>query len=109
MLRSVVKTGICKVLHATGLSRIRPLIDGSDGHPVVLGYHRVVSDFTTCAKSTIPGMLVSSRTFEQQLDWLARQFEILPLDSVAPIGIRAKHKRRAVAITFDDGYRDNFE
>ena len=110
MLRSLVKTGICKTLHITGLDRLARSLVGSSGHTVVLGYHRVVDDFPSAAKRVIPGMLVSRRMFEQQLDWLGRNFDILPLDSLgAALDDGGKVKRPIAAITFDDGYRDNFE
>jgi peptidoglycan/xylan/chitin deacetylase (PgdA/CDA1 family) len=46
---------------------------------------------------------ISPRRFEQQLRWLKRRRRVVPLDET----LRSPASRRLVAITFDDGYRDN--
>jgi peptidoglycan/xylan/chitin deacetylase (PgdA/CDA1 family) len=46
---------------------------------------------------------VSPERFEQQLRWLARWRQVGPLEET----LRTKARRSLVAITFDDGYRDN--
>ena len=46
---------------------------------------------------------ISPQRFEQQLGWLARWRRVVPLEET----LRAASRRRLVAITFDDGYRDN--
>ncbi len=55
------------------------------------------------------GMSVSRATFERQVRYLARAYDVVSLDEmeqrlrgVRPLG------RRALAITFDDGFRDNY-
>ena len=55
-------------------------------------------------------MHVTPQLFEAHLAYLARACEVLPLDAVAARRERAAPNGRiAVAITFDDGYRDNLE
>jgi len=46
------------------------------------------------------GMNVRPGDFEQQMEWLARNVRVLPLGDVVTTGA-------GIAITFDDGYRDN--
>ena len=110
MVRSLVKTGICGILHNIGLDRLAGTIEGISKEPVVLGFHRVVADFHAAAPGSIPGMIVSRRMFEQQLDWLGRHFQFLSLDELGSTLERiGRFQRPVVAITFDDGYRDNYD
>ena len=46
---------------------------------------------------------ISPEKFERQLQWLARWRRVVPLEETLRAGLR----RRLVAITFDDGFRDN--
>lgn len=46
------------------------------------------------------GMNVPPTDFEEQMEWLARHAHVLPLGDVVGTGA-------GVAVTFDDGYRDN--
>ena len=46
---------------------------------------------------------ISPEKFECQLRWLARWRRVVPLEET----LRATTHRRLVAITFDDGFRDN--
>src|SRR5262249_23235734 len=73
----------------------------------IVGYHRVVENFAESARYTIPAMLVSTATFEKQIDWLARHFLIASLDDVAVhLEEGRPFSRPVAAITFDDGYAD---
>ena len=46
---------------------------------------------------------ISPERFEHQLRWLSRWRRVVPLDET----LRVSPRRRLVAITFDDGHRDN--
>jgi peptidoglycan/xylan/chitin deacetylase (PgdA/CDA1 family) len=46
---------------------------------------------------------ISPERFKRQLRWLSRWRRVVPLDETLRVGA----SRRLVAITFDDGYRDN--
>ncbi len=52
---------------------------------------------------------VAPASFEKQVEFLARNYTILPLDEAVHLLYENKLPRHAVAITFDDGYRNNFE
>lgn len=71
---------------------------------VVLQYHHI-SDSTPAATSTSP------ERFRRHLDYLARhQFRVLPLpELVAKLRKGEPLPDKAVAITFDDGYRSLYE
>ncbi len=110
MFRSLVKTTGCRVLHWTGMDRLMPVLDGSSNMPVVIGYHRVVEDFPSEAKRCIPPMLISRRMFERHLDWIGRRFQFISIGKLGSMLERGeKFDRPVAAITFDDGYRDNYD
>ncbi len=70
---------------------------------IVLTYHRVRDDTVT------PDISVSSKKFKEQIDFLRQRFEIISLqDVVNTIGENLNKGRDRVAITFDDGYKDNY-
>jgi peptidoglycan/xylan/chitin deacetylase (PgdA/CDA1 family) len=75
-------------------------------HPrryLILCYHRVNDD----AHPFFAGTPVAR--FRQQMELLRRHFRVLPLEELAE---RARHRdlpMNGVAVTFDDGYRDNYQ
>lgn len=72
------------------------------GSAVVLAYHRV-----TDAPTTDPMRLIVSRSlFLEQMTMLAQRYTPISIQSLCG-GLSAKNlPRRAVAVTFDDGYAD---
>lgn len=66
----------------------------------ILLYHAVCEDrdFPTLAKTN-----VTPENFERQIEFLNRSFEIISLGKMADM-----KSRRTVAVTFDDGYADNY-
>ena len=78
--------------------------------PLVLGYHRVVDDFASVSRTEMPSMLTSTRMFERHLDCIGRHFRFVSLDEVgAHILAGEPFDEPVAAITFDDGYHDNYE
>jgi len=62
-------------------------------------YHRIAEE------SFDPwGMAVSPTHFAEQAEWLARNCDVLPLVEFASAHREGRLPRRAIAITFDDGY-----
>jgi peptidoglycan/xylan/chitin deacetylase (PgdA/CDA1 family) len=72
---------------------------------LVLGYHRVLEPGTD---NPFDDGVVSATpsTLDAQLRLISRYFEVVTPDA---LGARARPPRRTIVITFDDGYRDNFE
>src|SRR5262245_43784780 len=65
----------------------------------VLVYHTISSP-----AAALPGDIdISPEAFARQLDWLARRRSVVPLIET----MNRNRQRRRVAITFDDGFRDN--
>lgn len=57
-----------------------------------------------------PALRVSAENFSAQIDYLLRYFQIVPLESaVETLRRGAALPKNAVALTFDDGFRDNYE
>ncbi|MDR2365579.1 MAG: polysaccharide deacetylase family protein [Zoogloeaceae bacterium] len=75
-------------------------------HGVVLGLHRVVLSDAEAAWPHCRALCMGRQAFERLLRWLGRHFECVPLESLleCPGG-----KRPRMALTFDDGWRDNAE
>jgi peptidoglycan/xylan/chitin deacetylase (PgdA/CDA1 family) len=70
---------------------------------VVLMYHRVAEPLTDVWK-----LAVSPTHFEQHLRVLRQEATVVPLAELVAQLARGNLKRRCVAITFDDGYVDNY-
>lgn len=71
----------------------------------ILMYHRVMPQTDGWS---FP-LLVAASDFERQIQYLTREYNVLTLDELAQY--IHEHKplpKRAVVITFDDGYKDNY-
>ena len=96
-LKAAYYTG---ALHAYGAAK-RGKIPGL----AILMYHSIGG-----SEILGPGIAVSEKNFAGQLEYLARSFDIVPLDSaVATLRSGAPIPNNTIAITFDDGFRDNYE
>lgn len=79
------------------------------GRLIILCYHRVLPVAELGNRLYQPGMITDKDRFRDQADYLARHYEVVPLDRLAreefdfPVD-----NRQYCAITFDDGWRDNY-
>ena len=105
--RSVVKTALAKALSWSRADALIGSLADTGGSSVVIGYHRVVEDFRSAARFSIPAMLTSSRMLEAQLDWIGRRYRFVSLDELGrELDRGGAPGRPLAAVTFDDGYRD---
>jgi peptidoglycan/xylan/chitin deacetylase (PgdA/CDA1 family) len=74
------------------------------GDAVVYAYHRIATPESDPWK-----LAVSPERFEEQITALREEFHPLSLAELADALAAGRIPRRSVAITFDDGYRDNLE
>jgi len=101
-----VRRAAARALRYSGLTWIRGATERSS--LTILGYHRVLP-LQESLLYPFQSMVMPRDLFEQQLSHLAAHYTMLTLPEAVE---RLRTKRlppRAVCVTFDDGYRDNFE
>lgn len=88
--------------------RARQRLDGT--RAAVLLYHRVLPEERARREAVEEGMYVTPASFAGHCDWLAECFRVLPLhEIVTRLADDKPLPPLACALTFDDGWRDNFE
>lgn len=76
----------------------------------VLMYHRILPNHDPRYRDEEPGMIVTPDSFRQQLRIIKQLFSVIPLSEwVRRQAAGQALPERACAITFDDGWLDNFE
>src|SRR5262249_3749547 len=77
----------------------------------VLTYHRIAPPGAQAGPFYDPVISATPETFKTQMRFLARRYRIIGLDEVVKLEANEARNIRspAVLVTFDDGYRDNFE
>ena len=111
MVRRAAKSAAAGVLHHSGLRKVLAAYrrHQSGGRRIlIVSYHRVVEDFFGELQRSIPGLLISQRTFRRHLEGLsAAGFEFASIgDAVDVMAGRRTAKSDLCVVTFDDGYRD---
>jgi peptidoglycan/xylan/chitin deacetylase (PgdA/CDA1 family) len=90
----------------SGLSQFR-----HQGRAIVLTYHRVVSHEVAERQHIQPGMYMLEESFAAHIAYLRGRFTILSLDELLDLWRtnQFKRDRSYCVITFDDGWRDNYQ
>lgn len=106
--RRLLKGTFASTLHHLSLDTLIGRSSAGANDPLIICYHRVVPDFKDAATRAMPSLLVGTAMFEQQLDWLARHYDMVSLDELFAQRLRQPSvlRRRQASITFDDGYAD---
>lgn len=94
------------LFRATGLLRLARRRAARRG-VVVLTLHRVLDDSEFFQSSSLPATLVRRKTFEALVRWTTRNYDVLDLRNAIPSW--EERQRPRVAVTFDDGWLDNYE
>jgi len=105
-LKTVIWRLLAGLYFVSGLPHFR-----HRGRVVILTYHRVVSDQMVRDESIQPGMYVRGQSFEAHIAYLRKRFDIICLDELLDLWRtnRLKSNRSYCVITFDDGWRDNYQ
>ena len=102
MLRPLAKVLLCGCLYYSGVTALIARWFPRR-RPVILCAHRVVSE----EDPFFPG--IRHERFAAEVAYLARHHVVLPLDEIIEATLNGRPlPRGAVAITFDDGFADNF-
>jgi sugar transferase (PEP-CTERM/EpsH1 system associated) len=104
--RSRVKRAAANALRWSGLNRIKAMIEPSSLR--VLTYHRVLP-LAESLQYPFQGMMMAQDLFEAQMAYLVRHYTVLDLNEAIRLLQEGRLPRRAVTVTFDDGYGDNFD
>ena len=72
-------------------------------------YHRVLPDPFSFPYHIQPGMYVTPDTLKKHVTFLKQNFEVVFLEDLVKDAQKGKSLGRRCAITFDDGWRDNFD
>lgn len=104
-MNSVFKSLLARLLWRTGLLALTGMVRRAIRGPrlIILCYHRID------ANPALPALSATPQAFADQVSWFARRFKVLGLDDVSGyLKNRVALKRDAIALTFDDGYADNY-
>ena len=108
--RTQVKSALASTISRTHELGLTEALARGPERPLILGYHRVVDDFDATAQREMPSMLTSVEMFERHLELVGRHFRFTTLDDIgARLASGQPFTERVAAVTFDDGYRDNYE
>jgi peptidoglycan/xylan/chitin deacetylase (PgdA/CDA1 family) len=105
----LTKQTLAYTLYYSGIfSLIKKLL--LKGKVIVLMYHRVMPREVRDASFSHDSIIIETRLFERQLDFLKRQFDVLSVDTlVEHISNNKPITKPSCLITLDDGWSDNHQ
>ena len=103
LARSSERLGLLTLLDRVAMRRWQTLL--------ILTYHRIATPGLGAGPFYDPVISATPESFRAQLEFLASRFHVIGLDQVLKLESETPEAIQdpTVLITFDDGYRDNFE
>lgn len=113
MLRSIVKLVISATFYYSGLlvlySKLKSLLS-RDNNIHILMYHRVLPDDMKKQAIVQPGMSVTQSMFESSMKFIKKNYDVVSLEEIIAVLEKGETvKKKTIAVTFDDGWRDNYQ
>lgn len=110
-MRRLLKGAAAGVLHYSGLRKALCAVSRrrSGGRRItIVSYHRVVEDYPSERRRSIPGLLISRATFRRHLEEAhAAGYRFASLDEALEVMTGARDAPGDLfVVTFDDGYRE---
>jgi peptidoglycan/xylan/chitin deacetylase (PgdA/CDA1 family) len=103
----VIKRMVSELLSSCGAHTLIEHFRFSD-KAFVLMYHRVLNSVDSQMLFVQPGMFVTTSSFEKQVVFLKKRFEVVFLEDLVEKVLNGESNGGLCAITFDDGWRDNY-
>ena len=91
---------------AAGLPVIKNLANPWQGRACILCYHRIDDNLKANQDGHPNGNLISKSAFFNQMQMLSNEYEVISMDEMSR-HLSGPSSDFKVAVTFDDGYRDN--
>jgi sugar transferase (PEP-CTERM/EpsH1 system associated) len=104
--RERMKQWTARAIHWSGLTRIRERVRPNE--LAILTYHRVLP-LHEFLRYPFQGMATPRDLFEAQMGYLARRYAVLEFPEAMKLLRQGQLPPKAVVVTFDDGYQDNYE
>lgn len=76
--------------------------------PFILMYHRVLDGSRNETYPCQPGMYVTAKTFRMQIEFLKKNYEVLPLKTLLNEYFNKRNLKNCCSLSFDDGWIDNY-
>ena len=107
----LVKRLCAQLVDGSGAGRILLSLRARHGSPwlTVLTYHRVIEGAPGEHRFDEGVVDATPAAFAEQVEFLARHFSVVTIDDLCRRAAGGSLPRNPLLITFDDGYRDNFE
>ena len=111
-LRRLLKFIIAVFFYYSGLLALCAFFKnryGESTNPKILMYHRILDDNRKDQAEIQPGMCTTRSVFDGQMKFIAGHYRPIPFSKL--IDLKRKDETipaRTVAITFDDGWQDNY-
>jgi peptidoglycan/xylan/chitin deacetylase (PgdA/CDA1 family) len=103
LLKNILQGATASIAPLRWSVRIRPKL-------LILMYHRVLPETHPARAVEQAGMFVSPETLSMHLEVLKQYFSLVHLDDwLRDVAVGRATPKHACAITFDDGWRDNYD